>query len=142
MNYELIFSSAGMLAMLGWLLLLLSPFMPAWSDLLAGCVIPIALSLGYGAMIVAVPAGSGGFGTFAEVVELFSHPQALLAGWVHFLAFDLVVGAWICRRARSENIHFWLVLPCLPLTFLFGPLGFLAFSILVGGRALLVARAV
>ena len=54
----------------------------------------------------------------------------LLAGWLHYLAFDLFVGAWIVRTARSEGMPFLLVLPCLPLTFLFGPAGFLLFVVL------------
>ncbi|MEM8837177.1 MAG: ABA4-like family protein [Pseudomonadota bacterium] len=137
MDYELIFSVAGLLAMLGWLLLLASPFMPKWSDRLAGLVIPLGLSIGYCTLIIIAPPESGGFGSLAEVAELFSEPQALLAGWIHFLAFDLFVGAWICRKARSERISFWFVLPCLPITFLLGPAGFLAFSIVRSGRSLL-----
>ena len=54
-------------------------------------------------------------------------PSAVMAGWIHFLAFDLFVGAWICRTARASGIPFLLVLPTLPLTFLFGPAGYLAF---------------
>lgn len=129
MNYELAFSVAGVLAMLGWVLLLLSPLIPIWSDRLAGLVIPVLLSVGYAAIIVAFPAEEGGFGTFADVTQLFSQPEALLAGWVHFLAFDLIVGAWMCRQARTEGIRFWFVLPCLPIIFLFGPAGFLALSL-------------
>ena len=55
-----------------------------------------------------------------------------MAGWIHFLAFDLLIGAWICRQARREYISFWLVLLTLPMTFLYGPAGFLAFSALRG----------
>ena len=87
-----------------------------------------ALSLGYVALAVVPAAESGGgFGTLAGVMELFSHEQAALAGWVHFLAFDLFIGAWVCRTARAEGIAFWMVLPCLPLIFLFGPAGLVAF---------------
>ena len=59
---------------------------------------------------------------------LFDSPGVALAGWVHYLAFDLLVGAWIVRTARSEGVAHLLVLPCLALTFLFGPAGFLAFN--------------
>ena len=70
----------------------------------------------------------GGFGSLAEVMALFTMPEIALAGWIHYLAFDLFVGAWEVRTARREGIAFLLVLPCLVLTFLFGPAGFLAFS--------------
>lgn len=128
MDYELIFSAAGLLAMLGWAVLLFSPLIPAWSNRIAGLIIPVLLSAGYLLIILLLPAKSGGFGSFAEVRELFANPEALMAGWVHFLAFDLFVGAWICEKGRSEHIRFWMVLPCLPVTFLFGPAGYLLFS--------------
>lgn len=114
--------------MVGWLLLVVSPFMPTWSDRIAGLIIPVILSLGYAVLsFVFAPSPEGGFGSLADVAKLFSQQESLLAGWIHFLAFDLFVGAWICRTARNEGIRFWLVLPCLPLTFLFGPAGYLAF---------------
>lgn len=128
MDFQFAFSVAGILAIVGWLVLLASPLMPVWSDRFAGVVLPAILSFGYFALLVLFPADAGGFSTFDEVLELFTHPSSVLAGWVHFLAFDLLVGAWICRAGRRESISFWAILPCLPITFLFGPLGFLSFS--------------
>ncbi|MEP2716988.1 ABA4-like family protein [Pseudophaeobacter sp.] len=143
MDYELIFSAAGILAMAGWLTLLASPLMPLWSDRIAGFILPSVLSAGYVLLIVVFPApGDGGFESLDAVITLFSQPAAMLAGWVHFLAFDLVIGAWICRTARREGVRFWLVIPCLPLTFLFGPAGFLAFALLrlTGGERLVADK--
>jgi hypothetical protein len=54
----------------------------------------------------------------------------LAAGWLHYLAFDLFVGAWIAERAGALGIPHLLVLPLLLLTFLFGPAGLLAFALL------------
>lgn len=136
MDFETLFSLAGLLAMLGWLCLLASPWIPLWSDRIAGLGIPLLLSLGYVALALAFPPPEGGFDSLASVQLLFAQPGALLAGWVHFLAFDLVVGAWICRTARGAGLPFWMVLPCLPLTFLFGPAGFVLFSALRAGAAL------
>ncbi len=131
MNLELCFSVAGVLAMAGWLTLLVSPLTPKWSDNIAGRFVPALLSVGYVIIAVFLSRGAeGGFGSLGEIVELFSHEEALLALWVHVLAFDLLIGAWICRTARLEDLNFWLVIPCLLLTFLFGPAGFLAFSLL------------
>lgn len=129
MNHELIFSLAGVLSMAGWLALALSPFSPRWSDRVAGSILPALLAIGYVGIAVSSAPESGGFGTFAEVQLLFSNPVALLAGWVHFLAFDLFVGAWACRTARAEGMPFWQVLPCLPVIFLLGPAGFLLFML-------------
>ena len=129
MNHELIFSLSGILAMAGWVLLFLSPLMPIWSKRIAGLAIPVVLSAGYVIMLFAFPPPTGGFGSFAEVTELFSHADALIAGWIHYLAFDLLVGAWICRQGRRDGMAFWFVAPCLPVTFLFGPAGYLMFQI-------------
>lgn len=140
MSHELIFSLAGLMAMAGWAALLLSPLIPVWSDRIAGLAIPVALSVGYVVILLAFPAPGGGFGSFAEVRELFSHADALMAGWFHFLAFDLLIGAWICRQGRRDGLPFWSVAPCLPVTFLFGPAGFLLFQIVRAGRGLAVRR--
>ncbi len=131
MALEMWFSLAGVVAMAGWFLLLASPAIPKWSDRIAGTLLPVVLSLGYVALL-AVPAASsgGGVGTLAAVTELFSYEDAALAAWVHFLAFDLFIGAWACRTARRDGIAFWLVVPCLPLVFLFGPAGLLIFQAL------------
>lgn len=138
MDHELAFSIAGLLAMAAWATLLASPFIPVWSDRFAGLTIPIILSVGYLVLALRPNENGGGFGSLADVSQLFGNRSALLAGWIHFLAFDLLIGAWICRTARNESIRFWWVLPCLPLTFLFGPAGFLLFS---GIRCLSAATA-
>ena len=130
MNLELVFSESGVLSMAGWLLLLAFPLIPEWSNRIAGLIIPLVLSAGYIALVVLFSSGAeGGYGSLADVSTLFSRPEALLAAWVHFLAFDLLIGNWMCKTARAENIKYYLVLPCLPLTFLFGPAGFILFSL-------------
>ena len=140
MNHELFFSVAGLMAMAGWAALLLSPLIPVWSDRIAGLVLPGILSAGYVVILLAFPAPGGGFGSFVQVTELFSQADALMAGWIHFLAFDLVVGASICRRGRQEGLPFWSVAPCLPVTFLFGPAGFLLYQMVRAGHSLAVVR--
>ncbi|XYK81458.1 MAG: ABA4-like family protein [Labrenzia sp.] len=127
MDYENVFSGVSSLAMLGWVLLLISPLIPQWSDRISGYAIPVLLAVSYVAIVGFFPVPEGGYGSFSAVAQLFSNPNAVLAGWIHFLAFDLFVGAWMCRSARAKNMSFWLVLPCLPVTFLFGPAGFLVF---------------
>jgi hypothetical protein len=58
---------------------------------------------------------------------LFSNPWLLLAGWIHYLAFDLLVGSWEARDAHDRGVRHLLVVPCLILTFLFGPIGWLIY---------------
>ena len=67
----------------------------------------------------------GGFGTLAEVMRLFTVPEVALAGWVHYLAFDLAVGLWWSVQADQRGVSRWLQAPVLFVTFMFGPLGLL-----------------
>jgi hypothetical protein len=69
----------------------------------------------------------GGFGTLDEVARLFANPWLLLAGWVHYLAFDLLIGNWEARDARARGVPHWALVPCLLGTFLFGPAGWLLY---------------
>ena len=65
----------------------------------------------------------------ANVKLLFTSDWAALAGWVHYLAFDLLVGSWIAREVMQRGQPRLLLVPLLPLTFMFGPAGFLAFHL-------------
>ncbi len=81
-------------------------------------------------MIVALNwvGSSGDFQSLAGVAALFANPWLLLAGWIHYLAFDMLVGAWEVRDAARRGIPHWMVVPCLLLTFLFGPAGWLLYQ--------------
>ena len=71
--------------------------------------------------------GEGGFGSLGQVAALFHDPWALLAGWVHYLCFDLFVGAWEARDARQRGVPHGALVPALALTFLLGPVGLLVY---------------
>jgi hypothetical protein len=129
------FSLSGVLAMAGWAGLLVSLFVKrarsyAWTA--ATIIIPALLAIAY-ALLIQEGMGAaegGGFGSIEEVRVLFANDSALAAGWLHYLAFDLFVGAWIAREGASSGIPALLLIPCLALTFLFGPVGLLLFLIL------------
>jgi ABA DEFICIENT 4-like len=89
---------------------------------------------GYLAIVVTRFFGAeGGFGSLADVRRLFDEPYLLLAGWIHYLAFDLFIGGWELRDARRLALPHLLVVPCLVLTFLFGPVGLLTYWALRAG---------
>ncbi len=67
------------------------------------------------------------YGSLAGVMKGMTAPSNMMTSWTHFLAFDLLIGSWIVERARAAEINHFLVIPCLALTFLFGPSGFLLF---------------
>lgn len=128
MNPDTIFSLCNMIAVAGWLLLLASPFAPKLADVVGGLIIPGLLAVAYSGLVLAFWfSAEGGYDSLDNVAALFRTRELLLAGWLHYLAFDLFVGAWIVRAARARSMPFLLVAPCLVLTFLFGPAGLLAF---------------
>ena len=130
MTPDQLFQFANPLALLGWSALLVAPVAPRAAQAVAAAAVPLLLSLAYTGLVLAFwSQAPGGFGSLAEVQTLFTHPQIALAGWLHYLAFDLFLGAWAVRTARAEGIPHWTVIPCLLLTFLFGPAGLLAFAI-------------
>lgn len=128
MQPDALFSMASTLAVLGWLALAygVARRAPAWRDGVAGIAVPALLSLAYLVLVLVYWSGAeGGYGSLQEVAALFRSPWILLAGWVHYLAFDLFVGAWIARDLERVGLARWVLLPILPLTFLFGPVGLL-----------------
>lgn len=137
---DTIFSATNALAMIGWAGLILLPGRRFVVQILARVLIPTIIAVIYIALMVghvgSAPEG-GGFGSLAGISTLFSVDALLLAGWIHYLAFDLFVGAWEVTDARKEGIAHLLVVPCLILTFLAGPAGLgLYFALKYGRRAL------
>lgn len=128
MSPEQLFSLCGALAVPGWLLLVLLPRWKWTTRLVCPVVIPLLLALVY-LWLAATTFGRtpGGFGSLADVSRLFQNQWVLLAGWIHYLAFDLFVGSWEVRDARRNGLNHLLVVPCLFLTFMFGPVGLLLY---------------
>ncbi|WP_299709456.1 ABA4-like family protein [uncultured Tenacibaculum sp.] len=127
-----VFSISGMLAMPMWILMI---FLPKWKVtrfLIDFKIIPLLLSIIY-AIYIFISIRQGGmmdFGSLASVMQLFTLENAVLAGWVHYLAFDLVVGMWMLDQNKELKIHPVVMAPCLFGTFMFGPIGFLLFMII------------
>jgi hypothetical protein len=64
------------------------------------------------------------FGSLQGVMHLFDSPWMTVAGWTHYLCFDLFVARWIMNDAPDAG--YWLT-PILFLTLMFGPVGLLAY---------------
>ena len=131
MSFEQLFSSASLLAMLGWVVLVFLPRRWAWLNLIPSLVIPLILSLVYSFLIARYFfAADGGFDSLANVQLLFTYPSAALAGWVHYLAFDLFVGGVVAKHADEIGLSRLIQAPILLLTFWFGPFGYLLFVLI------------
>lgn len=143
MNPHTVFSLASSAAMTGWLLLILAP---RWGALIAFIRLGLigALSLTYAVLVFVYffRVEGGGFGSIAEVRALFMSDPVLVAGWVHYLAFDLFIGTWIAVEADKRGYHRLLQAPMLVATFMFGPLGLLLFYFTRATEAALIPRKV
>ena len=132
--YESLFQYAGQLTMIGWILLALVPQWKYTRPIVQYGIVSILLSILYAYLIFFGGNGGGidfsAFGSLEGVMGLFTDPRAVLAGWVHYLAFDLWVGSWEVGDALKRNINRWFVLPCLFFTFMLGPVGLLMYFIL------------
>jgi hypothetical protein len=130
MTAEQIFQVSNFLAAAGWLILIAGWRVRRVALRLTGVIVPLMFAVLYTWLIVAHwGTRTGGFGTITEVRSLFSNDWLLLAGWVHYLAFDLFVGSWQVRDAQKHKVPFLFVAPCLIVTFLFGPVGFLLYCL-------------
>ena len=131
MTAESLFSICNFVVLPGWVLLVFVPRWP-WTQKIAGGIVPLLLAVAYLVLIVTNFSKSqgGGYGSLAQVAHLFENPYNLLAGWIHYLAFDLFTGAWEVRDAARLRVAHAMVIPCLVLTFLFGPIGLLTWFLI------------
>jgi len=133
---SLIFKVASRFTLVGWILLAVFPRWEYSLPVTMGIVILLLCAL-YTYLIflgkhLDEPGqkAKGNFWSLKGVMNLFKTPRAVLAGWVHYLAFDLAVGAFIVADAARYDIHQLLLLPILILTLMLGPAGLLAYFIL------------
>ena len=95
--------------------------------------IGVLLALGYlVGFLASLGSGNGLAGdyTLHGIAGFFADPRLALVGWIHYLAFDLWVGAWEVEAAERAGMPHLLVIPPLLLTFLLGPIGLLLFLLL------------
>lgn len=129
MSLETLFSLANGVALLGWILLALAP-LGRDRVVMAARAVGVVLAVTYTVLLVRALTGGGFSGdltTLAGLTEGFSRPEAVLVGWVHYLAFDLWVGSWAIEDAGKRRIPHLAMLPVLFLTLMAGPVGLLVY---------------
>ncbi len=132
MNLETLFTILNLAVIPFWVLLAVAPRWE-WTRRLTHSVVVAAVYAPIYLWLLVTAGGEGDFSSLAGVGSLFSDPRALLAGWVHYLVFDLFVGAWISRDAVRRDIHPLIVLPCLVFTLMTGPVGLGLYAAIRGG---------
>lgn len=135
MTADAVFSIANTIALLSWIWLAAFP-KSGVTKLVTGTVVPGLLAAVYVGIVATVFGRvEGGFSSLAEVAALFGNKWMLLAGWIHYLAFDLLIGGWITADSGKRGVPRWVVVPCLGLTFLFGPAGWLLYRVVRAASA-------
>ncbi len=132
MNLADIFRAANLAVLPFWALLVFAPRWRWTQRLVHGPVVVLLLAPLYAFMLFGYgpsPEG-GGFSSLYQVMILFSVPHVTLGGWIHYLIFDLFIGAWEVRDSQRLGIHHLYVVPCLFFTLMVGPIGLLLYVLL------------
>lgn len=128
--HALLFHFFNLIALTGWVFLI---GFPSWSHTARGVLngIIIALCAFYAILVIHwyQTGGIGGFDSLASVMLLFKSEKAVLAGWIHYLAFDLFVGLWLTTDAQRIGLPRWALIPVQLLTFMLGPIGFAVYMV-------------
>ena len=131
MDTSLVFTIANTAVLPMWFLMIFLPKLGLTKWLIDTKLIPIILALLYGFYIImAVESGDGmDFGSLESVMQMFTQVDAVMAGWIHYLVFDLLVGMWMLNKNASIGLHPIVIGICLLFTLMFGPIGFLIFMV-------------
>lgn len=129
MDAAYIFQWASLIAFIGWLVLLIGPLLHLPTDKFVIGIVVALLCIIYTVLLVQgfQFADFMKFSSLEGIMQLLGNPTAMAAGWVHYLAFDLLTGCWILRNATKLNIPYRWVVPSLLLTFMAGPMGLLIY---------------
>lgn len=131
MTHDLIFQIVNWGVIPFWVLLAVLPHWSLTQFLVHSVAIPLLLGVAY-AWFLTTGLGVEGasFMSLEGVMLFFAAPSAVLAGWIHYLVFDLFIGAWQVRDAKRRGISHWFVIPCLFFTLMAGPIGLLLYLVL------------
>jgi Domain of unknown function (DUF4281) len=131
MSPDTVFSVCNSIALLGWIILIFLPMWRSSDKFIIGVMVTLFAGIYTYYIIVNLSAiDMKSFSTLKGLTGLFRNPLAVLIGWVHYLAFDLMAGIFIKKNSLKYGISHWLVVPCLLLTFMFGPIGLLLYLVI------------
>jgi hypothetical protein len=131
MTPDLLFKICNSIAPIGWLLMIVAPKWRWTKTIIISGVLPILLGLVYLTLIILFfGEGEGDFNSLQGVMKLFTSPWGVTAGWIHYLAFDMFIGSWVLSNGQKHGMNHFLIIPCLLLTFFFGPIGLILFYLL------------
>jgi hypothetical protein len=131
MSPELIFKIGNSIILVGWFLLLVFPnYKYTQTIIMKGLILIFSIVYAFLILKNFSSFDFNSFGSLNGVRALFQNDEALTAGWFHYLAFDLFVGAYIVRNGIKIGMPRWQYSIPLPFTFMLGPIGYLIFTLI------------
>jgi len=119
---------ASILIFLPWALLIAVPNWRFTEPVVFGAAILLLIAAAvFTVQFLTNPADGGHLLSLEGFKNLFRSKEMLLTGWLNYLSFCLLVGAWIMHDARQLGIGHIFVAPCLLFTMLTGPAGLLLY---------------
>lgn len=126
---DTVFLAAQALAFVGWVPLFALPWLRRPQALRWARGTGAALCLLYVIFFLpnagAIPTHAGY--SLEGILLAFEVPPLRLAAWIHYLAFDLWVGAWEAEDAEARGLSHRVLLLCLFATMMIGPAGLLLY---------------
>ncbi len=126
MRPETIFSIADGGIFICWILLIVAPRWRGTELAVHSIAIPLILGALYIWLLWRVLVGGGlpgaSYSTLPGLARWYSSPVGVEIMWVHYLIFDLFVGAWQSRDAARRGLSHWVLVACLIVTMVAAPL--------------------
>lgn len=128
MDIDFLFQICNIWVVPGWILLWFFP-RKSWTQPIVIYLIISLLALVYSILLISssVPFDPDAFSSLAGIKTMFGNDRLLLAGWIHYLAFDLTAGLFITRDSLKIEYPVWLRIPVLFFVFMTGPFGMLIY---------------
>ena len=116
-----------------WLLLIILPNHPVTNFFVHSIIAPLLLASAYGFVAYNIFLEGNILDSFElysgldGIYSMFSNESFLLILWIHFLAINLFLGAWIARDSNKYMTPRFFVIIALTLTYFTGPIGLLLY---------------
>lgn len=130
MTTSIVFQIVNTIVLPAWLLLIIFPKKSWRNPVIYTFAMVLALVYGFYILTSLGDLDMEAFSKLEGIKAMFSSDKAVLTGWVHYLVFDLLIGNWIINNSQKHNINHYLIIPCLLLSFMFGPVGYLLYSVI------------
>ena len=116
-----------------WVILILDPGGRAARAVVHNALIFLLLAAFHAVVTVIAAVDPADLSSWDRIQALYRDDVMVLNTWLHFIAVDLFVGAWMARDGTRLGVHGVVVRLCLVVTFSIAPLG-IAIYLIVRAR--------